>query len=320
MTFWKRGWIPSIASLALIWVSLIPLPFIAEIKFIPIDKMGHLVAFFVLSLLYLWAFDQRDGKGNLSHIKNWITFLIASFIGAFIELLQHYLPVNRFGDWMDFYFDIAGILIAIIIYPMFKRKVLRRFGLMLAVFSVLQVNGQETYITSIEYQKELSEEFANPETSPLDSVDLIKFKELDFFPVDTALRVEATLIKESDTPFFGMITTTDRRPEYRKWATVVFKWDGNEYQLTIFQNKKLMENPDYFDYLFLPFLDLTNGKTTYSGGRYIDLRIPEGDTIIIDFNKAFNPYCAYSHHYSCPVVPSENYLDFEVRAGVKKFK
>ena len=81
-----------------------------------------------------------------------------------------------------------------------------------------------------------------------------------------------------------------------------------------------MENPDYFDYLFLPFLDLTNGKTTYSGGRYIDLRIPEGDTIIIDFNKAFNPYCAYSHHYSCPVVPSENYLDFEVRAGVKKFK
>jgi uncharacterized protein (DUF1684 family) len=71
--------------------------------------------------------------------------------------------------------------------------------------------------------------------------------------------------------------------------------------------------------LFLPFLDNTNGDTTYGGGRYIDLRIPEGDTIEIDFNKAYNPYCAYNSRYSCPIVPRENYLDTNIEAGVKKF-
>ena len=72
--------------------------------------------------------------------------------------------------------------------------------------------------------------------------------------------------------------------------------------------------------MFLPFMDHTNGSASYAGGRYIDLRIPEGDTLIIDFNKAYNPYCAYDEKYSCPIVPSENYLDLEVEAGVKVFE
>ena len=73
------------------------------------------------------------------------------------------------------------------------------------------------------------------------------------------------------------------------------------------------------DYLFLPFIDDTNGEESYGGGRYIDLRIPEGDTIVIDFNKSYNPYCAYNDKYSCPIVPRINYLALEVRAGVMAF-
>ena len=66
-------------------------------------------------------------------------------------------------------------------------------------------------------------------------------------------------------------------------------------------------------------VDNTNGEETYGGGRYIDLTIPEGDTLIIDFNKAYNPYCVYNKKYSCPLVPRQNYLRTKVRAGVKNF-
>jgi uncharacterized protein (DUF1684 family) len=75
----------------------------------------------------------------------------------------------------------------------------------------------------------------------------------------------------------------------------------------------------YVDYLFLPFSDATNGNETYSGGRYIDLRIPTSDSVLIDFNKAYNPYCAYNPKYSCPIVPKQNRLPIPVRAGVKAF-
>jgi VanZ family protein len=302
----------------MIWVSLIPLPILNDVKFIPLDKIGHFAAFFVLGILYLWAFDYPENQRKIGFNKNAFTFLITAFIGGAIELLQHYLPVNRYGDWLDFFFDIAGIIIAILIYPMIKMKILNRIALLLFLVTVLNTNGQDN--DAKVFQEELNSEFANAETSILDSVDFIHFKKLDFFPIDTVFRVTATFIKVSDTPFFGMATTTDRRPEYRIWATAIFILNGNEYRLTIYQNKKLMDNPEYFDYLFLPFLDLTNGETTYGGGRYIDLKIPDKDTIIIDFNKAYNPYCAYNHHYSCPIVPSDNFLNIEVNAGVKKFK
>jgi uncharacterized protein (DUF1684 family) len=81
-----------------------------------------------------------------------------------------------------------------------------------------------------------------------------------------------------------------------------------------------MRQEEYRDYLFLPFADLTNGEETYGGGRYLDLTIPTGNTILLDFNKAYNPYCAYNPKYSCPLVPKQNRLDIPIIAGVKAFK
>jgi len=318
--FWKRGWLPAIASIAVIWVSLIPLPFLPNIKFIPVDKVGHFLAFFILSLLYLWAFDNKEGFTKPGFYKNRVTFLITTVIGAMIELLQHYLPINRYGDWFDFFFDLGGIIIAIIIYPMLKQKVLVRFGFIFIFFIAVQTNAQDAYQDAVAYQENLSKEYADSATSPLKEEDLTKFKKLDFFSVDTAYRVVARLKREKNQDFFEMQTTTDRKPEYRVWATAIFNLQGKEYSLSIYQNKKAMDDPEYSDYLFLPFLDLTNGESSYGGGRYIDLRIPEDDIVIIDFNKAYNPYCAYNHRYSCPIVPRENFLDLEVLAGVKKFK
>jgi len=73
-----------------------------------------------------------------------------------------------------------------------------------------------------------------------------------------------------------------------------FEIKGKVYELNVYQNKELLTTKGYEDYLFLPFIDETNGDTTYGGGRYIELSIPQSDSIEIDFNKAFNPYCAYN--------------------------
>ena len=99
-----------------------------------------------------------------------------------------------------------------------------------------------------------------------------------------------------------------------------FTINGQLLKLNVYQSEPEIDSDADSDYLFLPFLDATNGETSYGGGRYIDLTIPTTDELIIDFNKAYNPYCAYNEKYSCPIVPRENYLALEIRAGVKRFK
>ena len=74
---------------------------------------------------------------------------------------------------------------------------------------------------------------------------------------------------------------------------------------------------DYKDYLFIPFRDVTSGKETFGGGRFLDARIPKNDTLLIDFNLNYNPYCAYSERYSCPIPPTENTLKVSILAGEK---
>jgi uncharacterized protein (DUF1684 family) len=116
-----------------------------------------------------------------------------------------------------------------------------------------------------------------------------------------------------------MKTSTDRKPVYVKYGEAHFSIDGQSFKLNIYKNIELSKKKEYKDYLFLPFSDLTCGNESYIGGKYIDMKIPQGDTIVIDFNMSYNPYCAYSPKYSCPKVPLENDLKIEIRAGVKKF-
>lgn len=170
------------------------------------------------------------------------------------------------------------------------------------------------------FQKKLNAEFANPEESPLTAEDLKTFKALRFFPVDLKFRVRARIVLTPDSEPFGMKTTTDRLPVYKQYGIVYFEINGTAYHLSVFQNLELIKKEGFEDYLFIPFTDLTSGNESYGGGRYIDLRIPKTDELIIDFNQAYNPYCAYNHRYSCPIPPSENDLNIEVRAGVKAFE
>ena len=170
-----------------------------------------------------------------------------------------------------------------------------------------------------EFQRDLNAAYKDASTSPLKDKDLKDFETLAFFKFDTAYVVQASFKRFPDEKPFEMKTTTDRRPMYVKYGELTFELKGKTYKLNIYQNQELMTREGYEDYLFLPFIDETSGLESYGGGRYIDARIPKGDTMEIDFNKAYNPYCAYNDKYSCPIVPRENYLKTRVEAGVMAF-
>jgi uncharacterized protein (DUF1684 family) len=184
------------------------------------------------------------------------------------------------------------------------------------LLNVFWLTAQET---AKEFQDTLNKEYGNREESPLTDEDFKVFKGLDFFPINEKFIVEAQFKRTPDEKVFKMKTTGTRLPEYVKYGELAFAIDGKSFQLNLYQNIDLTKKEGYEDYLFLPFSDLTCGKESYLGGRYIDMRIPNGETVTIDFNKAYNPYCAYNHKYSCPIVPLENDMDIEVLAGVKKF-
>jgi uncharacterized protein (DUF1684 family) len=170
-----------------------------------------------------------------------------------------------------------------------------------------------------EFQRELNADYKDASKSPLKEKDRKHFEGLDFFKFDSTYVVIANFIRTPNEKPFKMKTTTDRRPIYVKYGELTFNLKGELFKLNIYQNQVLVEDEAYKDYLFLPFLDETNGLQSYGGGRYIDARIPKGNTMIIDFNKAYNPHCAYNDRYSCPIVPRKNYLKTRIEAGVKAF-
>jgi len=188
-------------------------------------------------------------------------------------------------------------------------------------FCFLVTNAQESWtVQSVEeFQKTINAEFADREESPLMDEDFKVFKTLDFYPVNEKFAVEAKFVKAENEKVFRMKTTGTRTPEYVKYGELHFEIDGKSFRLNIYQNIELSQKEGYHDYLFLPFSDLTCGNESYIGGRYIDMRFPKTDVVMVDFNKAYNPYCAYNHKYSCPIVPLENDLEIEITAGVKKF-
>lgn len=169
------------------------------------------------------------------------------------------------------------------------------------------------------FQIKTNANFKDASKSPLKPKDLKNFEGLDFFDFNENFKVVAQLERKKDAEWFNMKTTTNRLSRERIYGIATFEIYGKPYKLQIYQGEENMNTEGYEDYLFLPFLDNTNGQTSYGGGRYIDLRIPEGDTIVIDFNEAYNPLCVYNEKFSCPIVPRINYLDIKVEAGMKLF-
>jgi len=193
--------------------------------------------------------------------------------------------------------------------------------LFLLFFVQVIVAQQKFEIDSVVYfQKELNKQYADSTQSPLKKLDLATFTALDFFPISEVYFVQAKFIRTDKEKPFEMKTTTTRKPLYVKYGELHFTIADEKCKLNIYQNVEFSKIEEYKNSLFLPFTDYTSGVESYGGGRYIDLQIQEGVNWVIDFNQAYNPYCAYNEKYSCPIVPNENDLKVKITAGVKTFK
>lgn len=187
-------------------------------------------------------------------------------------------------------------------------------------FLFLFSSGQDKpEFTSKEFQDDLNKKYKDSVSSPLQSKDLKVFVGLHFFPINEKCIVQAQFIRTEKEKIFKMRTSTSRLPEYKKYGELHFIIEGQNLKLNVYQSIDLIKKEAYKNHLFLPFTDLTCGEESYIGGRYLDLQIPKNNVIVLDFNKAYNPYCAYNYKYSCPIVPYENSLPIAIKAGVMKF-
>ena len=191
--------------------------------------------------------------------------------------------------------------------------------LLVLVCSIQAQAPEPVWSDSLEaYWGRMNAEYRDSSTTPLPPEARAHFTELERFAPDARFRVTATF-KAKLGKEFQMRTTTDRMPTYQPVGALEFRLEGKKLRLTVYRNPQLSAKPEYANYLFVPFTDLTNGEATYGGGRYLDLTGPLGSTVELDFNKAYNPYCAYGGKYSCPLPPAENHLRVAVTAGAKAF-
>ncbi|MBO9683479.1 MAG: DUF1684 domain-containing protein [Flavisolibacter sp.] len=147
-------------------------------------------------------------------------------------------------------------------------------------------------------------------------------KELHFFEVNEKFKVLAKFERSANNQWFEMPTSGRLKQIFRVYGTLSFTINDTLVKMNLYQSQGLMGSNEYKNYLFLPFTDATTGNETYESGRYIDLQTSDikNNEIIIDFNKAYNPYCAYvSGVYNCPIPPKENHLAVAIRAGEKTY-
>ncbi|MGC4103405.1 DUF1684 domain-containing protein [Ferruginibacter sp.] len=144
-----------------------------------------------------------------------------------------------------------------------------------------------------------------------------------FFTIDKNFKVLCRFERSADTSVVRMKTSGKTIPQkdFRRYGKLIFIIHDTTLQLTVYQSTPVKQNDPYKDYLFIPFTDLTTGEATYGSGRYIDIFTTDikNNEVVIDFNKAYNPYCAYTTGYNCPIPPRENYLAIAINAGEKAF-
>ncbi|MBM4351017.1 MAG: DUF1684 domain-containing protein [Deltaproteobacteria bacterium] len=158
--------------------------------------------------------------------------------------------------------------------------------------------------------------FKNDSHSPLKESTQKKFKGLIYYPIDLKYAVAGAIEKYPTDPkplYVNLPTNKEREKKYVKYGRFKFKLESKEYILQIYR-------PLGGGELFLPFKDRTSGNETYMMGRYLNIEPMPGGKVLIDFNRACNPFCEYNEKYTCPFAPKENWLDIEIRAGEKRYK
>lgn len=189
-------------------------------------------------------------------------------------------------------------------------------GLLICVPLLLQAQSYNDSL--LLYRQQYKDEFLKDEHSPLRKEDT---SFLRFFAPDKHYRLVTTFTPAKDPKPFDMATHSGKIKKYILYGTASFKLNDTVCKLEIYQGVELIKKPELKDYLFIPFNDYTNSETSYGGGRYLDFRIGDikDGKLVIDFNKCYNPYCAYADGYSCPIPPDANRLQVAIPAGEANF-
>lgn len=193
-----------------------------------------------------------------------------------------------------------------------------RFFLLSFIF-ILVIGCNKELQLIMKHRRDYRKSFLLDERAPIQKKDL---KHLEFFPPSTQHIVNAKVDLTPEAEIFDLPTYSGITRSYRKYADLSFRWEGDMVlRLSVYENQTLKSNPVYADYLFLPFKDETNGKTTYGGGRYMNIskKDLEDGEILLDFNTCYNPWCAYSDGFNCPIPPKENILAVSIEAGEKLY-
>jgi uncharacterized protein (DUF1684 family) len=160
--------------------------------------------------------------------------------------------------------------------------------------------------------------FAGHRQSPIPPEDRAEFRGLAYYPADPNYRFEVELLEHEEKEFVRMAYTKGEEQDFIRWAEFRLRIGGEDCVLQAYKSEAEKGQ------LFIPFRDATSGRETYGAGRYLDLdparnRAADGKWIL-DFNRAYNPWCVYTEDYTCPVVPEENWLSVPVRAGEKDYR
>ncbi|MGQ9648277.1 MAG: DUF1684 domain-containing protein [Thermodesulfobacteriota bacterium] len=170
----------------------------------------------------------------------------------------------------------------------------------------------------MEWRKERDDFFRTHQRSPLTPVEKKRFKGLKYYSFDSRYvfpnQIERYIFHIHNPQYYAtFLTNKGTNKRYLRYGKFPFKLNGKEYFLEVY--KSILS-----DMLFIPFKDLTNGKETYEGGRYIDAEILPGYRMVLDFNLAYHPSCAYNEKFVCVLPPRENMLEVEIKAGERNFK
>jgi hypothetical protein len=189
-------------------------------------------------------------------------------------------------------------------------------SVILLCFTAFSLNAQKMKQEVEALRDKHFQEMNDSTAGILTPAEIADFQGLEYFEFNPRFQIQGTFTEDIGKKF-KMPTTTDRLPVYRRYGYVEFEFQGKKCRLEVYQNMALRKQKEYKNYLFIPFRDLSSGNESYGGGRYLDVVIPEGESMLLDFNLAYNPYCAYSHRYSCPIPPEVNTLKILVEAGEK---
>lgn len=189
---------------------------------------------------------------------------------------------------------------------------------LVVVFYSMDTSGtSEAYKSEIEKERKDKNDYmrSNSESPFADSVNL--FTGLQYFEIDEQYRISANLVPVTQKKTITLATSDGLEKRYLEYAHAEFSLNGEKCRLLILE---IMDMGPFRGTLFLAFADGTSANETYGAGRYLDIKkVPGSTSLTLDFNKAYNPYCAYNDNFSCPFPPAENILKVAILAGEKAY-